>query len=347
MDLTCLLFVWYEKNKRDLPWRKTSDPYFIWLSEIILQQTRVNQGLSYYYKFTELFPTVNHLAEASEHEVLKAWQGLGYYSRARNLHLTAKYISHNLKAEFPADFEALLKLKGIGEYTAAAIASFAFNMPYPVIDGNVQRVISRLFGIEEEITSSFGKMEIKESLNKIFPKKTPAQFNQAIMEFGALQCVPKNPDCGNCPLSQSCIAFSKNIVSDLPKKKSKKKPVDRYLNYFHITDGENLLLEKRTTDGIWKNLYHFPVIETSSVAEPEEIFATSEWKNLTCGKRFVLDKVSPAIKHQLSHQTIYAVFYKIGMPSSFFKNHKISVKLDSVEKYPVPRLMEKYFASQD
>ena len=217
-----------------MPWRKTSDPYKIWLSEIILQQTRVAQGLPYYETFAKKFPTVHHLAKENEKVVMKTWQGLGYYSRARNLHYTAKFISKNLKGKFPNEFEEIKKLKGIGDYTASALASFAFNKPHAVVDGNVFRVLSRVFGIKTPIDSSKGKKIFTEKAKSLLDKKNPGTFNQAIMEFGALQCVPQNPDCNNCPLKKNCKAFEKNLVEVLPIKSKKIKTRNRYFNYLIV-----------------------------------------------------------------------------------------------------------------
>jgi A/G-specific adenine glycosylase len=229
MNFSKTIIRWYNKNKRDLPWRHTKDPYKIWLSEIILQQTRVQQGLPYYETFVKKFPTVHHLAKANEDVVMKTWQGLGYYSRARNLHYSAKFISKNLKGKFPNNFEEIKKLKGIGDYTAGAIASFAFNKPYPVVDGNVFRVLSRYFGIKTPIDSAKGKNEFVEKATLLLDKKNPGTFNQAIMEFGAMKCVPQNPDCGKCPLKNGCEALANDTVSALPFKSKKNKIRTRYL----------------------------------------------------------------------------------------------------------------------
>ena len=227
------LINWYSVNKRELPWRQTIDPYYIWLSEIILQQTQVAQGLPYYVKFTEEFPSVFHLAKAQEGHVLKLWQGLGYYSRARNLHTTAKYIAAELKGEFPNNYKDLLKLKGIGDYTASAIASICFNKPEAVVDGNVYRVLSRYFGIDTPINSPKGAKEFKQLAQELIDKKDPATFNQAIMEFGATQCKPQSPDCTLCPFTSSCIAFNENRIIELPVKIKSGKAKKKYFNFFN------------------------------------------------------------------------------------------------------------------
>lgn len=260
------LINWYLQNKRNLPWRETSNPYNIWLSEIILQQTRVTQGLPYYLKFIENFPTVHDLAKAEEETVLKLWQGLGYYSRARNLHTTAKYISFELGGNFPNNYTDLLQLKGVGEYTAAAIASISFNENIAVVDGNVFRVLARYFGIELDISQSKTKKEFQKVANDLLPKGKATVFNQAMMEFGARQCVPQNPDCENCVLNTSCFALQKNKIKELPIKTKKLKIKNRYLNYVVVKDkNEHFLIEQRTENGIWKNLYQFSLIETKKI----------------------------------------------------------------------------------
>jgi A/G-specific adenine glycosylase len=259
------LINWYLNNKRDLPWRNTDNPYNIWLSEIMLQQTRVAQGLPYYLDFISTFPTVFDLAKAPEEKVLKHWQGLGYYSRARNLHYTAKYVANELKGEFPNNYKDLLKLKGIGEYTAAAIASFSHNEAVPVVDGNVFRVLSRYFDIETDISLATAKKEFSELALELMPKNDPATFNQAIMEFGALQCVPKSPDCKNCIFNSSCAALQKKKVQYLPVKLKKVKISYRFFNYIVFEDDKlNTLIQKRDQKGIWQNLYEFPLIETET-----------------------------------------------------------------------------------
>ncbi|HEY0091267.1 MAG TPA: A/G-specific adenine glycosylase, partial [Flavobacterium sp.] len=272
MNFPKLLIDWYLQNRRNLPWRDTTDPYLIWLSEIMLQQTRVAQGMPYYFKFAEAFPTVFDLARADEQQVLKLWQGLGYYSRARNLHKTAQYVAGNLGGIFPKNYAGLIKLTGVGEYTAAAIASFSYNEPVAVVDGNVFRVLSRFFDIETDIATPSAKKEFTSLASELMPKDQPALFNQAIMEFGALQCIPRNPDCYNCPLNSGCLAFKSRKVNVLPVKSKKAKAKDRFFNYLVYSDeNQRTLLEKRIGKGIWENLYEFPLIETDSVAETESI----------------------------------------------------------------------------
>src|SRR5690554_5706333 len=272
MTFSQKLISWYSEHKRELPWRNTKDPYKIWLSEVILQQTRVAQGLPYYENFINTFPTVFDLAKADEQQVLKIWQGLGYYSRARNLHHTAQYISENLNGIFPDNYKDLLKLKGVGSYTAAAIASFSNDEAVAVLDGNVYRVLSRYFGIETDISSSKAKKEFQELANEVLDQKQPSLFNQAIMEFGALQCVPKNPNCEVCVLNDSCFALKEKKVDKLPVKLKKTKVTQRFLNYLVFLDeNKNSIINKRTQNGIWKNLYEFPLLEVTEKTDLEVI----------------------------------------------------------------------------
>ena len=328
---------WYNKNKRDLPWRKTKDPYKIWLSEIILQQTRAAQGLPYYETFAKKFPTVHHLANANEKVVMKTWQGLGYYSRARNLHYTAKFISKNLKGKFPSDFEEIKKLKGVGDYTASAIASFAFNKPYAVVDGNVFRVLSRVFGIKTPIDSTEGKKEFAEKAKSLLDKKNPGTFNQAIMEFGALQCVPQNPDCNKCPLKKNCKAFEKNLVDVLPIKSKKTKVRNRHFNYLVIKQKEKILIRKRTEKDIWQNLHDFPLIETNKEISKKELLQLASDKNIS------IHSVSSVFKHILSHQVIFAKFWETN--STYYKEaqNMSYVNENQLNKFAFPRLIERYF----
>ncbi|MBV5343686.1 A/G-specific adenine glycosylase, partial [bacterium] len=262
---------WYNQNKRELPWRDITDPYRIWISEIILQQTRVNQGMRYYLRFVERFPDVKTLAVAEEDEVLKYWQGLGYYSRARNIHKTAKIITEKHKGIFPKNHSDILLLKGIGEYTAAAICSFAYNQPYAVVDGNVFRVLSRVFGIETPIDSTSGKKEFTQLAEKLLDKKEPGLHNQSIMEFGALQCVPVQPDCGVCPLQTVCKAYSLNMADKLPVKATKTKVRERFFNYFYIEYQDKIFIQKRSEKDIWQNLYELPLVESDKLFETNVI----------------------------------------------------------------------------
>jgi len=334
----------YKIHQRNLPWRGINDPYRIWVSEIILQQTRVVQGLDYYNRFIERFPDIHSLAIANEQEVLKYWQGLGYYSRARNLHETARMIETNHGGIFPEDYKSILSLKGIGEYTAAAIASFAFNAPYPVVDGNVFRFLSRLFAIEEPIDTSKGKKIITELANRIMDKSQPALFNQAIMEFGALQCIPVSPDCSLCPFENQCLAYSSGEVNNFPVKRNKTKIKTLYLYYFHVHSGSHIYIRKRKEKGIWQNLYEFPMIESETPLEWEDLIGTGDFKALfPFGKSIDFRLVLKNQKHVLTHRILYATFYEVTtekVPESFLPF--ISILSDAIDEYPIHRLMQIY-----
>ena len=310
MNFSHHITTWYQNNKRDLPWRKTNNPYHIWLSEIILQQTRVNQGLPYYESFTKNFPTIKDLATADEEKVLKLWQGLGYYSRARNLHATAKTICESYEGNFPKTFNELKKLKGIGDYTGAAIASFTFNEVVPVVDGNVYRVLSRYLGITTDISHSSARKIFFETANQLIDKNNPALFNQAIMEFGALQCTPKSPDCTKCPLNNSCFALANNEIENLPIKSKKTKVKKRFLNYLLILDSENrATTSKRTSKGIWQNLYELPHIETKE--KDSETSLIQKIKEYHPNNTAITHIKSESITHKLSHQHLEIEFWKI------------------------------------
>lgn len=301
---------WYHFNKRDLPWRETTDPYKIWLSEVILQQTRVAQGLEYYHTFSEQFPTVNDLASAEEDFVLRLWQGLGYYSRARNLHKAAKIVVAQHAGQFPTDYHSLLTLPGIGEYTAAAVASFSANEVQAVLDGNVFRVLARFFGIKEPINSPKGKKIFLALANELIDSSNPALYNQAIMEFGALQCKPKSPDCATCPISSTCYAFTHDEVGILPLKLKKTKNRDRYFNYFIVREDDRILVNKRGKGDIWQHLYDFPLIESTEDPEPGTWINHEEIAK-AFGSNITFKYVSTRYKHVLSHQNIYARFFEI------------------------------------
>jgi A/G-specific adenine glycosylase len=272
MKFSNQLIYWYLQNDRDLPWRKSKNPYFIWLSEIMLQQTRVNQGLAYYITFTKEFPTVFDLANASESKVLKLWQGLGYYSRARNLHFSAKYIANELNGEFPSTYDEIKKLKGVGDYTASAISSICFNKAEAVVDGNVYRVLARYFGIKTAINSSAGIKEFKKLAQTLIDPTQPGTHNQAIMDFGALQCKPQNPLCETCPFNSSCIALANKTIKELPLKEKKIKVRKRYFNFLvFISDNHQTVLSERKGKGIWQGLYQFPLVETEKSVSKETL----------------------------------------------------------------------------
>lgn len=331
-DFSLKLIKWYNVNKRELPWRKTDDPYKIWISEIILQQTRVDQGLPYYLNFVKEFPNIQKLADASEEKVLKLWQGLGYYSRARNLHFTSKFISNELKGKFPKKYNELIKLKGVGEYTASAVASFAYNEKKAVLDGNVFRVLSRYYGIKVPIDSSKGKQIFKSLAYENLPKLNYATYNQAIMEFGALHCKPAIPDCGICLLNVKCWAFLNSKINSLPVKEKKIKIRERYLNFIVIQDDKNIFIEKRLQNDIWKNLYQFPLFETTNILfEPPKKLI----KNYN-----LINKIEKI--HKLTHQKLNIIFWHYKSKKIIRQNFFKMVNIQDILKYPVPKIVENY-----
>ncbi|MFZ2285335.1 MAG: A/G-specific adenine glycosylase [Lutibacter sp.] len=333
------LICWYLQNKRNLPWRSTLNPYTIWLSEIILQQTRVDQGMSYYLKFIKKFPKVFDLAAASEEQVLKLWQGLGYYSRARNLHFSAKYIVNELNGKFPASYNELLKLKGVGDYTASAIASICFNEPTAVVDGNVYRVLARYFGINTAINSSAGIKEFKQLAQQLINEENPGTHNQAIMEFGALMCKPNNPDCTNCPLNNSCYALSKNSVKDLPVKEKKAKIKTRHFNYIVVQSSDHKTKIVKRETGIWQNLYEFPLVESSNFMDEKQLIEHEIFKELFTNMETTVELFDKEVLvHKLTHQHIYAKFWVVTTTAS--TNFELS--WDAVKKYPVPALIDNF-----
>ena len=339
MKFSNTLIYWYIQNNRELPWRKTKNPYFIWLSEIMLQQTRVAQGLSYYLKFTTTFPTVFDLAKADESTVLKMWQGLGYYSRARNLHFSAKQIANELNGEFPSTYNEIIKLKGIGDYTASAIASICFNEPTAVVDGNVYRVLSRYFGISTPINSSAGIKEFKALAQSLIDESKPGTFNQAIMDFGALHCKPQNPLCDTCPFSDSCVALEKKITKELPVKEKKIKVRKRYFNFMVIKTNDNkTILSERKGKGIWQGLYQFPLIESEKIINKEELISSEEFSNLFPNDTTITLFNEKEIVHKLSHQHLYTQFWIVETASS----SEIKINWNEIEKYPVPILIANF-----
>ena len=339
-----ILLQWYDAHKRELPWRGEKNPYKIWISEIILQQTRIAQGWDYYLRFVERFPSVESLAEASEDEVLKYWQGLGYYSRARNLHAGAKYIVEQCDAIFPQSYNAILKIKGVGEYTAAAIASLAFDLPHAAVDGNVFRVLSRIFGVETPIDTTKGKKEITDLANHLMDKKQAARFNQAMMDFGSLQCTPQKPDCENCCFEGICFAKMKEMQAILPIKSQKIKMRNRYFYYLFIRSGKNTFLQKRTAKDIWQGLYEFPLIESEVELSEDAIFTHSYFTKLMGTCQWQLENISSAYKHQLSHQLILSQFLSITIiDGDFFPpDVAISSPLQEISNYPVSRLTDRF-----
>ncbi len=327
-----IIIDWYDKNKRNLPWRNTNNPYFIWLSEIILQQTRVDQGLPYFEKFVNHYPSVYELAIADEQEILNDWQGLGYYSRARNLHKTAKEVVDIYKGVFPSTYIELLKLTGIGPYTAAAIASFAFDEAKAVVDGNVYRVLSRVFDIEEAIDSTQGKKTFESLANELIDKNNSAIYNQAIMEFGALQCVPVNPSCIICPLQFQCLAYKNKTITQRPLKSKKTKVTPRYFVYVvELSSNQTIRIEKRKEKGIWQHLYQFPLLEFMSIEEKQSYLASLKYKF-----------ISKEYKHILSHQHLFAHFAVVE-PTIKIPEDQLEIALSELSNFPIPRLIDKFW----
>lgn len=334
-----LLMDWYDRHKRDLPWRHTRDPYKIWLSEIILQQTRVAQGLPYFAAFIKRYPTVSKLASAPQDEVLRLWQGLGYYSRARNLHACAKKIVRDYQGKFPNTYEELLNLPGIGSYTAAAIASFAFSESVAVLDGNVFRVLARVFGIEHDIASPSGKKFFFQKANELINKEKPGIFNQAIMEFGALQCTPKKPACISCPLSRMCVANQQQLQTQLPVKLSRTKIKTRHLYYLVIRKGSQLYLRKRMSGDIWNGLYDFLLLEEKKSTTTQKLFVKHKIE-------YKIDRVSKEYKHILSHQKLVVRFIELEINTGLQKQLRVAgLKMYSkkqIDQLPKPVLISRY-----
>ncbi len=340
MDFSATLIQWYLANKRDLPWRKTTDAYTIWLSEIILQQTRVEQGLPYFNRFLEKYPTVIDFANASEDAILNLWQGLGYYSRGRNMLYTAKFIKESYKGEFPSAYEDLIKLKGIGEYTAAAISSFAANEAKAVLDGNVFRVLARYFAIETPINSPKGKKVFAEIASDLLSGSNPALHNQAIMEFGAMLCKPKNPHCINCPLQINCLALKQNKISYYPVKLKKQQIRERFFNYFIVEQDDAVLMKRRDNSDIWAGLYDLPLLQTTQNTTIDELISSKEIKDWFFEPLRILS-VPPAVKHLLTHQRIYARFYKATnlKPHIIAENNWFWIKKADLGNYAQPQLI--------
>lgn len=322
MQFTSTLLLWYEEHKRDLPWRGETDPYKIWVSEIILQQTRVQQGWDYYLRFISAFPTVKTLAEASEEQVLRVWQGLGYYSRARNMHFAAQQIMDLHNGCFPEQYSDIRKLKGIGDYTAAAIGSIAFGLPYPAVDGNVLRIISRIFGICDDIALPATKTHITDICKQWIPEQQPGTFNQACMEFGAIWCTPKSPQCEFCPFRNECYAFAHNLTDTLPLKSNNIVKRERYFHFTcHLRNGQTII-EQRTDNDIWRNMYQFPLLESEDDKfQPNELI----------------------MKEVLTHQIIHAGFRVVEATRlSILNNQQQIVSIDELDKFPMPKIMTEF-----
>jgi A/G-specific adenine glycosylase len=336
------LISWYNTNKRQLPWRDINDPYRIWLSEIILQQTQVAQGLNYYIKFTEHFPTVTDLANAPEDTVMRLWQGLGYYSRARNLHAAAKFIKSEHKGKFPATYDTIKALKGVGDYTAAAIASFAYDLPHAVLDGNVYRVLSRLFDLHTPINSTQGKKEFQLLADELLDKKKAALHNSAMMEFGALWCKPQNPKCESCVLQEHCLAFKHGSVLQLPVKDKKTKIRSRYFHYLIFNYKDSVYIQKRKEKDIWQNLYEFYLLETDAPETEENVLSNNALALMAA--TFKVGKITSLKKHILSHQHLFGTFYELQLKQPLKEKTLIKVKRKDLEQYGLPQLIIKYLS---
>lgn len=341
------LLLWDKNaNTREMPWKGETDPYKIWLSEIILQQTRVEQGTAYYHRFIEKFPTIKQLAITPEDEVFKLWEGLGYYTRCRNLLATARIIAFELDGIFPREYAAILALKGIGPYTAAAIASFAFNLPHAVVDGNVTRVISRFFGLQTPIDTTEGKKEYAKIAQGLLYKKSPGTYNQAIMDFGATICKPQAPFCQICPLQKNCVAFAKVLTKTLPVKSKKLARRTRYFYYLIINFKDKIYVRKRTEKDIWQSLWEFVLIEKDEKFTVNELINDADFLNLFADKGLQM-RASPFYKQQLTHQTIEGVFLFIKASAAFTNNRFTAVKKSDLKSLAFPRFITRFLELND
>jgi len=326
-----------------MPWKGEKNPYLVWLSEIILQQTRVAQGLPYFERFKLAYPTISDLANAPEDEILKNWEGLGYYSRARNLHFTAKDIRDNYNGIFPTAYEDILRLKGVGTYTAAAIASFAYDLPYAVLDGNVFRVLSRYFGIQEPIDTTNGKKIFTKLSQELLAKKQPADYNQAIMDFGATQCVPANPKCKICPMAKTCVALKEGLIGQLPIKSKKLKKRSRFFHYLILNEKEQIWIRKRTEKDIWQGLYEFPLLETDKVQDRKALKKFARYKKVIPADAKIT-RVSTPFTQQLTHQKINALFIEITIQKPVDNPQKDWMKIprSELKTFAFPRIIDLY-----
>jgi len=338
------LLKWNEKlNRREMPWKGEKDPYKIWLSEIILQQTRVEQGLEYYKKFINKYPKITNLAAAPEKEIFKLWEGLGYYSRCKNLIATAKYISGAFGGAFPRDYQGILDLKGVGPYTAAAIGSFAFNLPYAVVDGNVTRVLSRFFGITTPIDSSLGKKMFNDLAQKLLEIKSPGVYNQAIMDFGATVCKPKNPLCENCLLSSQCLALDRNQIALLPVKEKKIVIKKRFFYYLIVSCKGSVLVRKRSENDIWQNLFEFLLIEKKGIVATQKLTESPQVKDVI-GSNFTIQHSSEWMLQKLTHQHIHGIFIQIGLDNKIKVPGYEYVSAKKINQLPFPKLITAYLS---
>ncbi|MBV8254478.1 MAG: A/G-specific adenine glycosylase [Chitinophaga sp.] len=335
-----------EHNSRSMPWKGEKDPYRIWLSEIILQQTRVEQGWPYYERFISQYPTANDLAAANEEEVFRLWQGLGYYARCKNMLAAAKEISQTYHGRFPDKYDQIKALKGIGPYTAAAIASFAFNLPYAVLDGNVFRVLARFFGIDTPMDTTEGKKLFADLAQELLPKDKSAVYNQSIMDFGAVVCKPQLPECDTCPLQKKCAAYHQGIVSLLPVKTKKLQIKKRYFNYIIASWKDQVYIRKRTESDIWQNLHEFILLETAAPADSTQILSGTDFQQIFGDAPFETTRISKPFKQQLTHQTIHSQFINISI------NHPLEIPgyqlipTDSLDNFAFPKTITSFLQSK-
>jgi A/G-specific adenine glycosylase len=339
------LLEWGAAVDRPLPWKGVRDPYIIWLSEILLQQTRAAQGLPYFLRFRERFPTVESLAAAPDDEVMKLWEGLGYYARAKNLLKTARIVAGEMGGKFPDTYEGLLALPGVGAYTAAAIASFAYDAPCAVLDGNVFRVLSRYLGIAEPVDTTLGKRIFTETAQAAIDTTAPAAYNQAIMDFGAVCCTPQTPQCGCCPLQSRCVAFAQGNIKSLPVKSKSIVKRERYFHYLVIEHREAVLLQKRVGKDIWENLYEFPLIETPAPgATKEDLVGGELWQKLLGPIPHTVSAVSPPFRQVLTHQHIHAVFWEIRVENEIPYKADVLLQAErrSLNKFAFPKVIDSY-----
>lgn len=348
-DFSRRLINWYQVHKRDLPWRQTADPYVVWLSEIILQQTRVEQGHPYFQRFIESFPKIENLAKAPQDQVMRLWQGLGYYSRARNLHATAKTVVNKHGGRFPNTYQEILALPGIGPYTAAAISSFSFGLPHAVVDGNVIRVLSRIFGVTDPVDLPATKKLIQAIADEYLDKSDPATFNQAVMEFGALHCKPVNPDCVSCVFNDDCAVFKRGIVAEVPTKAGKTKVTNRHFNYLIILDKGTTLIRKREEPGIWRDLFEPPMVESKTPLTLANIKKSELWKSICTDPGSEVTQIQDRKPHKLSHQTIHARVFVVKCKLSkkvLSDNQFKAIPQTQLQQYAVPKLIEQVFQEQ-
>lgn len=342
------LMEWYRHSARPLPWKEEQDTYLIWLSEIILQQTRVEQGMPYFLKFREAYPTVQDLARAPLDEVMKLWEGLGYYARARNLHEAARWVANELDGVFPSTYEGLLKLKGIGPYTAAAIASFAFDLPHAVVDGNVFRVLSRFLGADQPIDTTSGKKFFAQQAQFALDKTDPGRYNQAIMDFGATVCRPKNPTCTSCPMQSQCQALKKKMVDQLPVKSKKIERRERFFHFIVFNIQNQVCIQKRTGNDIWRNLYAFPVLEKNQLTwHQSQLLDEPAWKQwLAPGVIPKFQRRSKPFQQTLTHQVITAAFweFELSAVNELVNETFLFVKRKNLPKFAFPKIVDWYLS---